>query len=129
MIENRDLWRYVRKGIISFIALVSLMAATCSISEQSRKKSRPFYQPPTWKGYDPTRPATDVKSLDYENNTITYRTYSDSASSPSDLPGKSHKGVTITTEEGQRVNTGLTNEELFEQLDLEYEDLFEYYMD
>ena len=61
--------------------------------------------------------------------TVTYRTYPDPGKRPQSYPRKQHKGVTITTEEGKRIDTQLTYEELFEQLELEYEDLYEYYMD
>lgn len=82
-----------------------------------------------WKGWDPSRPACDISHLDYENMTVTYRTYPDPGQLPQSYPGKRHKGVTITTGEGKRINTQLSYEELFEQLELEYEDLYEYYMD
>ena len=52
-----------------------------------------------------------------------------SAVKTKERPKRSSRGVVITTKDGRVIDTGLTVEEILEQLDIEYEDLYEYLMD
>ena len=122
--EMREyIFRFVRRFLVVVAAL--WLIGFLSTPQKHKTEDRAII----WKGYDPSRPVSDISHLDYENMTVTYRTYPDPGQPPQSYPRKRHKGVTITTGEGKRINTHLSYEELFEQLELEYEDLYEYYMD
>lgn len=87
--------------------------------------------------YKPWISKTKSSDVVWENprnaETVTYPTYRDPEENAPPRKtynnNKSFKGVIITTRDGRVIETGLTYEELFEQLNLEYEDLYEYYMD
>lgn len=127
MLEDIDIRKYIFRFIRRFLTVFAILWLIGSLSSPQKHKNED--RTIIWKGYDPSRPASDICHLDYENMTITYRTYPDSGQRTQFYPRKRHNGVTITTGDGKRIETYLTNEELFEQLDLEYEDLYEYYMD
>ena len=127
MLDDKDIRKYIFRFVCRFLAVITTLWLICFLSTPQKHKSKD--RTIIWKGYDPSRPASDISHLDYENMTITYRTYPDSGQRTQFYPRKLHNGVTITTGDGKRIDTHLTNEELFEQLDLEYEDLYEYYMD
>lgn len=66
-----------------------------------------------WKNEDFSKPASAVKSLDYETNTVTYRDY------------RGFKGK-VKIPDVQKIN-GMSHEELIEKMDLDYSDLVDYY--
>lgn len=66
-----------------------------------------------WKNADLSKPASAVKSLDYETNTVTYRDY------------RGFKGK-VKIPDVQKIN-GMSHEELIEKMDLDYSDLVDYY--
>lgn len=125
------IWRFFSRMIGIFV----LLWLICYWFSESTKTPITQVRPPeeVWKGYDPSRPVTDIAEIDYENMRLTYRTYLKPGEQPPPLKiydnQRHSQGVTITTGGGKTINTELTYEELFEQLNLEYEDLYEYYMD
>lgn len=119
---------YVLHYIRNFWIMICTSVIICSLLDIQKSETQHFGAARPWNGYDPSRPVTDVKALDYENKRITYRTYPNTDNILSDQE-VCHQGVRFSTEDGVTIHTKLTSEELFEQLDLEYEDLYEYYMD
>lgn len=126
------IWRFIgwMAGTMVFFWLL------CYIVTYEPPKEPWKARPPeeVWKGYDPSRPVTDISELDYKNMRVTYRTYPKPGEKapPMKIYGKYRqpsKGIKITDGNGRIIDTGLTYEELFEQLNLEYEDLYEHYMD
>lgn len=127
MLEDKDIRKYLFRFISRFLIIVAALwlIGFLSTPQKHNTEDRAII----WKGYDPSRPASDISHLDYESMTVTYRTYPNPEQLRQSYPRKRQNGVTITTRDGQQVDTHLTYEELFEQLELEYEDLYEYYMD
>lgn len=125
------IWRFIRRTS----AAMFLLWLICYTLTEITKKPISQVVPPeeAWVGYDPSRPVTDIKEFDYVNRRVTYRTYREPGAqaprSKNNAKRDTSSGVTITTSDGRIIRTGLSYEELFEQLELEYEDLYEYYVD
>ena len=89
-----------------------------------------------FKNYDPEK-KYNIGHLDYVNRTITYTT--PAKPGQFETPRTYHSGrgqinlgrhgigdVTLNID-GVEVNTGLTSEEILEQLDIDYNDVYDYY--
>ena len=138
METNKEIRAYIRRFLTRMLSVAGMIWLIGYAIGEAEKKPPPPKRAPEeiWKGYDPTRPVTDISSVDFVKKQITYRVYRQPGepSSPQESNAMEKKnprgnGVVITTRNGKKINTGLTYEELFEQLHLEYEDLYEYYMD
>ena len=78
-----------------------------------------------WKNIDPNRSPGDVISYDYENMTVTYR--EPGKYKPENNKYKAPISTGVTIKSGNvSINTGLSNEEILEQLDLDYHDVRDY---
>lgn len=71
-----------------------------------------------WKNIDPSRRMSEISSYDYNTLTVTY---ADPAP-----PYRGRPKQTVTYSRGVTLQTGLSNEEILEQLNLDYDDVRDY---
>ncbi len=126
MLDDKDIRIYISRFVCRFIAIIAVLWLICFLSTFHELETE--NRANIWEGYDPSRPVTDISHFDYENMRVTYHNYPNQKQTTISYQDEK-QGVMITTKDGKQINTQLTTEELFEQLDLEYEDLYEYYMD
>ena len=96
----------VTKGIIGLTIVIATFLLLSDEETHTKVGNK-------WKNADFSKPASAVKSLDYETNTVTYRDY------------RGFKGKVKITDV-QKIN-GVSHEELIEKMDLDYSDLVDYY--
>lgn len=116
--------KYMRNYILRFLGrIVAGMLLIWNIAYwtdvYNQSKIPPRDKKPYWTNLDPTKSAVDIKSFDCETRTVTYYEHL----KPGEEPPKSIFDNPIFK------NNGLSDEEIFERLNLEYEDLYEIYMD
>ena len=78
-----------------------------------------------WKNIDPNRPVTDIVSLDYDTRMVTYRSEGKYQGKYKTQRNSQSNGEALKTGNAT-INTGLSNEEILEQLDLDYHDVRDY---
>ena len=113
------------KNILRWVVIIWLFCWMWDTIKQIGKK--PIEVGTHWTNIDPSRPVTDISSLDYTNRTVTYREYGASSSTSKVINPLEYK--TIINTPSKKVEIDLTPEEVLEQLNLEYEDVRDYYGD
>lgn len=119
------------KFIISIVAVLGVFIVFGRVSQDSQNSEG--YTPITFTNVNPNIPASEIKSRDYTNRTVTYREYG--TPPPSKLYDKSdynsNGGFVIKANNGVEINTGLTRDDIIQQvmLDADIHDLVEYYGD
>ena len=83
-----------------------------------------------WKGYDKNRPIWEMSEVDYTNHEIKYAPKGDyTPSKASKDYREEHKGIRVQIN-GTWVNLdGIDHQDILHELNVEYEDLYEYLMD
>lgn len=125
-----DITFKVVKFIFKTIAILGVFIVFGRISQSSQNNEE--YTPITFTNVDPNIPASEIKSRDYTNRTVTYREYG--TPPPSVLYDKSdynNKGFVIKANNEVEINTGLTKDDIIQQVmdDADIHDLIEYYGD
>ncbi|WP_370757742.1 hypothetical protein [Coprobacter secundus] len=106
-------------GIIMFWFL-SLGVSKCTRKEVVENPNKCH-----WKNIDPNRSPGDVISYDYKNRTVTYREPGEYKPKNNKKYKSNNSGVTLKSG-NVSINTGLSDEEILEQLDLDYHDVRDY---
>ena len=92
------------------------------------KEWEPYVPKSPWKNEDPNKPVTEIAEYDYENQTVTYYQYTDRDAADKQMNEfiqKNSETVTLETPNGT-IDTGLSSEEILEQLELDYHDVADY---
>lgn len=92
-----------------------------------QKSKEPIKTGNHWSNIDPNKHVTDILYLDYNTRTVTYREYGSGSSNYKDQPPVKYNTVINTP--SKVVEIDLTPEEVLEQLNIEYEDVRDYYGD
>ncbi len=102
--------------IVAWILVLWLVAYVCDkpVEVDSKPKC-------VWKNIDPSRRMSEISSYDYNTFTVTY---ADPAP-----PYRGRPSHSVTYSRGVTLQTGLSSEEILEQLNLDYEDVRDYFGD
>lgn len=124
----KDGFEAMFKWVVKVLIIITILLAYSFIREGQYRKHRKesLETPPVWNtpGY-PKPDNADIK-LNYESRTITYVPHASPGQFSKPKSNKPYRGVEIRT--GNTViNTGLTSEEILEQLDIDYNDVYDYY--
>lgn len=108
--NKKEAMDYVVNRVTKVIIGLTIVIATFLLLNEKETHTKVGNK---WKNADFSKPASAVKSLDYETNTVTYRDY------------RGFKGK-VKIPDVQKIN-GMSHEELIEKMDLDYSDLVDYY--
>lgn len=108
--SKKEAMDYVVNRVTKIIIGITIIVGIVLIMDEGETHTKVHN---IWKNADYSKPASAVKSLDYETNTVTYRDY------------KGFQGE-IKIPDVQKIN-GMSHEELIEKMDLDYSDLVDYY--
>lgn len=102
---------------IKFIAsMISILAIVIIYGKIVGNQQEP-YTPVTFTNVDPSIPATEIKSRDYANRTVTYREYGTPPKNTIfEETQKSNNGYVIKGKNGVDINTGLSREDIIRQV-------------
>ena len=125
-----DMTFKVVKFIFTIVAVLGVFIVFGRISQDSQNNEE--YTPITFTNVNPDIPASEIKSRDYTNRTVTYREYGTPPPSKLyDNSDYSNKGFVIKANNGVEINTGLTKDDIIQQVmdDADIYDLIDYYGD
>lgn len=80
-----------------------------------------------WVNEDPSKSVTDIQYLNYETGEVTYREYRTASREPK-VSNSKLSTTNIVTSSGD-IDIKLTPEEIIQQLNIDYEDIRDYYGD
>ena len=80
-----------------------------------------------WVNEDPSKSVTDIQYLNYETGEVTYRKYRTASREPK-VSNSKLSTTNIVTSSGD-ITIELTPEEIIQQLNIDYEDIRDYYGD
>lgn len=113
--------------VLSPIAFIIITVCLCP-----KEDSKPVYTGKphchSFSGYDPSRSASEISSIDYENKVVYYHEPNNGNVKTSTLPQTGSSSVTLRN--GDRtIDTGMTSEEIFDQIcrDIDFDDFADYY--
>ncbi len=110
------------------ICLVGALITELFLKPMQERQWEQYVPASPWKNEDPNRPVTDIADYDYENQTVTYREYGNREESDRQLREfvkRNSETVVLETPNGA-IDTGLSSEEILEQLELDYHDAADY---
>lgn len=108
--SKKEAMDYVVNRVTKVMIILTIIIGGILILDEDEPKTKVGSH---WKNMDYSRPASEVKSLNYETGTVTYR------------PTGKWNGK-LKTPDVQKIN-GMSYEELIEKMDLDYSDLIDYY--
>ena len=108
--SKKEAMDYVVNRVTKVMIILTIIIGGVLILDEDEPKTKVGSY---WKNMDYGRPASEVKSLNYETGTVTYR------------PTGKWNGK-LKTPDVQKIN-GMSHEELIEKMDLDYSDLIDYY--
>lgn len=131
---NKD-WDYsidniMRKStryILKLLIMVFIVMAVCIIRYKITESTKePIKTGCYWKNIDPSLPYNRISDLDYVNGTVTYTPHAYPGQFESTHSTNNYNGVTLKAGD-VTINTGLSSEEIIQQLDVDYNDIYDYY--
>ena len=121
----------VIKHFLLFIFGISLIGGLLTefvLKPIQESKWKPYVPSSPFTNIDPNRPVTDIAEYDYENKTVRYYDYSHNEESDkqmNDFIKRNSETIVLKTPDGE-IDTGLSSEEILEQLELDYHDVGDY---
>lgn len=114
------------KWVFKVLIIMAIIMASAFIREGQRNRQKEPSKSYTWNTPSYPKPKDADIKLDYETRTITYvpPAYPGQFSKPKS--SKPYKGVEIRTG-NTTISTGLSSEEILQQLELDYNDVYDYY--
>ena len=121
---------FIKKYVLILlgISLIGGLITEFVLKPMQEKKWKQYVPTSPWQNEAPNRPATDIAEYDYENKTVRYYDYSHNEETDkqmNDFIKRNSETIILKTPEGD-IDTGLSSEEILEQLELDYHDVGDY---